>query len=222
MMAESFRALLASILFSGEERARPQVIVVTSPNPGEGKSTVASNLAIALAEIQQRVLIIDSDMRNPRLHRIFSVENSWGLTDLLQEGNAIESLPLAGLCRATEIPRLSLLPSGPATISISHILFSERVGKLIERCRKEFTTVIIDTAPVLHFADARAIGKLSDGVILVIRAGRSRRDSMVAGADIISRDGTPIIGTVLNDWNPRHPRAGAYDLYPYYHSRGRG
>jgi succinoglycan biosynthesis transport protein ExoP len=219
MMAESFRALLASILFSGEEGGRPQVIVVTSPNPGEGKSTVASNLAIALAEIQHRVLLIDSDMRNPRLHRIFSVENSWGLTDLLQGGSAIEALPLAGLCRGTEIPRLWLLPSGPATTSVSHILFSERVGKLIGRCRNEFQTVIVDTAPVLHFADARALGKLSDGVILVVRAKHSRRDAMIASADVIARDGTPIIGTVLNDWTPRRYRNGVYDLYPYYHSR---
>ena len=221
MMAESFRALLASILFSGEEGARPQVIVVTSPNPGEGKSTVASNLAIALAEIHHRVLLIDSDMRNPRLHRIFSVENSWGLTDLLQGGGAIETLPLAGLCRGTEIPRLSVLPSGPATTSVSHILFSERVSKLINRCRNEFDTVIVDTAPVLHFADARAIGKLSDGVILVVRAKHSLRDAMIASVDVIARDGTPILGTVLNDWNPRRYRDGGYDLYPYYHSRGR-
>jgi polysaccharide biosynthesis transport protein len=219
LMAESFRATLASILFSGQNGDRPQVILLTSPSPQEGKSTIITNLAIALAEINQRVLLIDADMRNPRLHTIFDQTNSWGLSDLLRERTFIESYPGEALMLATEIPGLFLLPSGPGTAGISSLVHSPRLRELLSRLRKECEVVLIDTAPMLQIPDARVIGRLVDAVVLVFRAGHTTREAATAATQLFEEDGTPVLGTVLNDWNPG-PRSLYYGTaYSYNHFR---
>jgi succinoglycan biosynthesis transport protein ExoP len=131
MVAESVRAILTSILFSGENGNRPRVLVVTSGSPKEGKTTVVSNLAIALAEVHQRVLLIDGDMRRPRLHEIFGVGNERGLSDILKENVALAESGLAGAIQETKLPNLFLLPSGPASNSASTV--SVRATHLFKR-----------------------------------------------------------------------------------------
>src|ERR1019366_4552760 len=110
-MAESFRATLTSILFSGENGCHPQVLVVSSAAPKEGKSTLSTNLAVALAEIHKRVLLIDADLRRPSLHRFFDLENDIGLVDLLRSREPILT-PLNGHARKTAVPDLSVLTTG--------------------------------------------------------------------------------------------------------------
>ena len=216
-VAESFRATLTSILFSIEGQQHC-VWGVTSPNPKEGKSTVVSNLAIALAELRRRVLLIDADLRKPRLHDVFSITNTWGLTDILQESTPIDQYPLDSLARPTEIPNLFLLPSGPAVPVINSLLYSERVKILIARLRGEFDTVLIDTPPMMVLPDARILGQLTDAVILVLRSGvTSLDDARVAGRRLIE-DGTKILGTVLNDWKPPSMSGHYYNYYSSYHS----
>ncbi|HWR50079.1 MAG TPA: polysaccharide biosynthesis tyrosine autokinase [Bryobacteraceae bacterium] len=211
MMAESFRRTLASILFARPNGERPRILVVTSPGPGEGKSTVVCNLGTALAEIKHRVLLIDADLRNPQLHRTFDVPNSWGLSDLLREADRVQELPLEALAKPTDIPNLYLLPSGPSAVSISHLLFSEPMAELLRRFSREFDTVLIDTPPALVFADARILGSISDGVILVLRSGRSKRADAIAAVRRLAEDNTAVLGTVLNDWVPeRHEKPYSY------------
>ncbi len=222
LLAESFRATLASILFSGQNGNRPRVIVLTSPSPSEGKTTTVSNLAIALAEINRRVLLIDADMRKPRLHDVFDVPNTWGLSDLLREKNSIEECPREALVRDTTIPGLHLLPSGPGTVSISNLLYSPRMPELLRRFRREFDTILIDTPPMLQISDARVLGRLSDAVVLVFRANRTTRDSALAAKHRFAEDGTRVLGSILNHWNPIASRYGygygyGYDSYSSYY-----
>ena len=127
-LSESFRATLASILSAGRNGEQQQVLVVTSAQPMEGKTTVVSNLAIGLAEIGSKVLVIDGDMRRPRLHKVFDLANSWGLSDVLREKNAIEDLPLDVLVKKTTVPGLYLLPSGVCVDNIFGLLWSGRMA----------------------------------------------------------------------------------------------
>jgi capsular exopolysaccharide synthesis family protein len=220
LIADSFRATLTSILYSGENGDRPRVIVITSANPGEGKTTVASNLALALAEISQSVLtqsvlLIDGDLRRPRLHEIFGVPNRWGLTDLLDGKTPPNGCE--GMVFKTGFRNLSLLPSGSTAINTAALLHSPRALELLNRMRGEFHTVIIDTPPVLHMPDARVLGRFSDGVVLVVRSAQTMRDAAVAANQRLAADGTRVIGTILNQWDPRQTNhySGGY-AYKYY------
>jgi capsular exopolysaccharide synthesis family protein len=180
---------------------------------------VASNIAITLAEINRSVLLIDADMRKPRLHDIFGLPNTWGLTDLLQSKDPIEkSLPEV-VAQETEIPNLHVLPSGPSTQGISTLLHSVRTVELIQRVREEFDTVVIDTPPMTHLADARVLGQLVGDIVMVLRAGHTTRDSARAAVDQFREDGTRVVGTILNDWNPKVSGNSYYeDYYRPYHS----
>ncbi|HEY3453236.1 MAG TPA: polysaccharide biosynthesis tyrosine autokinase [Bryobacteraceae bacterium] len=216
LLAESFRSALASIMVAGAGATLPGVIMITSAGKGEGKSTVASNLGIALAEINLRVLLIDADMRKPHLHDIFDVSNSWGLSDLLRERSALDSCPVEALSRKTDIDGLSLLPSGPGTLSIANLLYSRRLADLLQRLRTEFDIIVIDTPPMLYISDARVLGRLTDGAILVIRASKTTRDAARAAKQRLVADGIPVLGTILNEWDFRgKSRYGYYTNYTY-------
>jgi polysaccharide biosynthesis transport protein len=206
--SESFRAVLASILFSSQEETRAKVLVLTSATPGEGKTMVASNLAIALSEIQRKVLLIDADMRKPRIHSLFELSNERGLSTFLRERELpSEAVTLDGLAQPTFIPNLFILPSGPAAPAAANLLHSPHLLELLSTCRKEFDTVIIDTPPVQEMSDARVLGSLSDAVILVIRAGQTTRAAAAAVAQRFAEDNTRVLGAILNDWDPkRSPR----------------
>jgi capsular exopolysaccharide synthesis family protein len=215
-MAESFRAVLTSILFCSRDGSRPHVLVLASANPREGKTTVASNLAIALTEINQRVLLIDGDMRRPRIHEIFDLENKSGLGDLLREPASLDGRPIAEI-RETSIPNLFVLPAG-SPAAVSSLVYSNRLPELIARVRQDFDTILIDTPPMLQMADARVIGRCADAVILVVRANQTTRDAARMARQRLADDGTHVLGTILNDWNPRHTTSyGYYKYYDHYH-----
>src|SRR5262249_43440794 len=155
VMAEAFRSVMTSIMFSGENGERPSVLLFTSPSPREGKSTIVCNLAIALAEINHRVLVIDADMRLPRLHRIFEVSNTFGLGDILHERTSIQDYVDESLMRKTSIANLHVLPAGPGRSNLSRLLYSSRMTELIRRFRQTFDIILIDSPPVLSVPDAR-------------------------------------------------------------------
>ena len=211
-VAESFRSLLASILFSGENGTRPRVLVVTSANPMEGKTTVASNLGIAFAEIHHKVLIIDGDLRKPRMHEVFGVANEYGLTTLLKDG-PVEPEVLDSVLRQTSIPGLFVLPSGPADQNTANPLYGAKLPELLAKFKREFDMVIIDTPPMLQMPDARVLGRLADAVILVTRAGHTTRDAAMAANQRFAEDRTRVLGTILNDWNRNRRGAGIMGNY---------
>ena len=219
LLAESFRATLASILLSGEENRSPQIILVTSPSPREGKSTVVTNLAIALAEINRRVLLIDADFRRPRLHTIFGQANTWGLSDLLQEETPCSEYPLDALARETEIRGVRAIPSGAGGVAVSSLIHSGRMTELLNRLRGDFDSILIDTPPVLTVPDGRILARLADAVVLVIRAGQTTREAAATAASMLESDGVPLLGSVLNDWDPRVRGARHYSDYSEYYYR---
>jgi len=213
--AESFRVVLTSILFSGTNGSRPRVLVLTSPGPGEGKTTVATNLAIATAEIGCKVLLIDADLRKPRIHNIFQMETEQGLSTLLKE-RALTREAADACIHPTPIANLSVMPSGPATSAAANLLFSESMQSLLARFKQEYDMVVIDTPPMLQMPDARVVGRQADAVILVVRANRTTRDAALAARQRLAEDQTHVLGTILNDWNPSQSPNGYYRGYYYY------
>lgn len=202
LMAEAYRNALTSIL-TANGKGRPKIIMVTSSGHGEGKSSTVSNLGIALAEINQRVLLIDADLRKPRMHDIFNLPNTWGLSDLLREKSSLSDCPIEALARKTEVDGLYVLPSGPGTVSITNLLYSTRMADLVERVRNDFDVTIIDTPPMSYLSDARVLGQLADAAILVIRASRTTLDEARAAKQRLTDDGIRVLGTILNGWEPK-------------------
>ncbi|MGE5646005.1 MAG: GumC family protein [Acidobacteriota bacterium] len=223
-MAESFRGAIASILFTAG-RERPKTLVLSSPSPKEGKTMVASNLAIALAEVGAKVLLIDADLRKPRLHQVFDLENETGLADLLRRPEPVKE-PLEGLLRATQIPNLTVLTSGRSTLAEAPLLFSNRVNDLLTLLRASFDLILIDTPPMLTMPDARVLARNADAVILVARANQTTKDNLQAACKKFQNDGSPLLGSILNDWNPkrssRHGNYRYYDRYKAYYTQEAG
>jgi succinoglycan biosynthesis transport protein ExoP len=214
LVAEAFRAVLTSILFVGENSNRPKTLVVTSCGPGDGKTTVVSNLAIAMAEIRRRVLIIDADMRRPRMHQLFELSNDYGLSTLLRDTHSIEN-PLESV-QETRIPGLFVLTSGPATVSAANLLYSQRLPDLLAQFRADFDMVLIDTPPSLQLTDARVLGRLTDGVIFVARIGQTTVDASLALHKRFWEDHTRVLGTIMNDWDPKSGNNSYYGVGSTY------
>jgi capsular exopolysaccharide synthesis family protein len=225
LTAESYRSALTSILLSGERESgrRPEIILLTSPGPREGKTTTVCNLGIAIAEMtaqtnQSRVLLIDGDLRKARLHKIFGISENTGLCDLLLDTRPAETCPLDGLVRATEIPGLFVLPSGTFQGPIAKLLYSERLGQFLNRFRREFDTVLIDTPPMISISDARVLARWADAVILVLRSDHTDKDVALIAREQLRDDGTPLLGTILTDWDPKKagPTSGFNKRYMGY------
>jgi polysaccharide biosynthesis transport protein len=196
-VSESFREILASILLSGKGK----VLLLTSPTPGDGKTTICSNLAIALGEIGKRVLVIDGDLRSPRMHKVFNLGNDWGLSNVLAGSQKVSTLTPE--CRAlpTEVHNVSLLPSGTTTSDIFPLFNSPRLGELMARLRREFDYILIDTPPVLRSADVRLLAQVGDAAVLVIRANRTNRHMAREAAESLEMAGVHVLGAIFNDWN---------------------
>jgi capsular exopolysaccharide synthesis family protein len=214
IVSECFRNVLTSIMLSSPNGERPRTLVLTSAIPGDGKTMVTSNLAIALAETNLKVLLIDGDLRKPHLHQIFEVDNCAGFSDFLKE---LPKSPLASLVTATVIPGLSILPSGSERDP--DLVHSANLPELLRRIRAEFDIVLIDTPPTLLFPDARILARNADAVILVLRAGQTTWSTARSLCRRLSEDNTPILGAILNEWNPK--ATGAYSDGKYYRYYGR-
>jgi capsular exopolysaccharide synthesis family protein len=201
-VTESFRQALTSLLARQIDQ-KQSMIVVTSAGPGEGKTTLLSNLAAATAETGRRVLVIDGDVRRPRLHKVFNLEIGVGFSDVLQSETPISEMDLGEYIRPTGVKGVSLMSCGTAkTLSVGAMLFSLRLPQLFSRLREEFDYVLIDTSPGLQFSDARLFSRLADGAVLVVRSGLAFRESVIALVQRFAQDGIPILGTILNDWDP--------------------
>jgi succinoglycan biosynthesis transport protein ExoP len=220
LLSESFRTTLASILFcfpavpSGQSRGR--VLVITSREPCEGKTTVLTNLGIALAETERRVLLIDADLRRPTLHEYFGVSGQVGLSDVLQLPNLADAPALKGIARKTRVPNLWVLPSGSLVDGFPKLLYSQNLTQLLERVRSEFDLILIDTPPMELYPESRVLGKVSDGVVIVVRSNRTDRNELKTTCMRFVQDDIPILGTILNDWRINK---GAHKAYGEHYRR---
>lgn len=214
-LSDAFHSVVTSILSPYRSSDVPRVLLVASGTSHEGKTTIIGNLGLMAAQIGRRVVAIDGDLRNPSLHRLHKVGNEKGLADLLREQNEIPPETLLSCIRPTEAPNLSLLTAGSTGDNIASLLNSPRLPEIIARLRDNFDLVLIDTPPVLPFPDARIIGKTSDAVILVMRAGQTTRDLALAAKARFIEDGLPVFGTILNAWS-RKDAPYAYNSYYAY------
>lgn len=213
-VGEAFRITLASILSRIKSWNQTSVIVWTSAGSGEGKTTSVTNLGLAMAMTGRRVLLIDGDMRRPRLHDYLKLRNDRGLGDLLQRKEPLEPHALAETIKKTRRPGLEVLTSGPCSGNPADLLYSPRLAELIRLARTMFDAVFIDTPPVLKMADARILASFADAVVLVCRAGETHRAAAAVAAEHLIADGIPILGAILNDWVP--DSNGTYLAYERY------
>ncbi len=213
MLAESFRTTLASLVREARGTGS-KVIMVTSPSPGDGKTTIASNLAIALAETGRKVVVVNIDFRRPRIGGVFHVSDEITLSGILEDTKPIADYLSDRLVASTNITGLSVLPAGKSSTHVAQLIYSPRLELLIERLRGEFDVALLDVPPILHLADARVVGRFADGVALVIRSGHTDRAMAVAAYRSLSEDGIPLFGTVLNDWSPTGFKQREY---PYFY-----
>lgn len=216
-ITESFRGTLTSIL-RNQATGKPQkIILMTSPGPSEGKTTVVENLGVALAETGRRVLLVDADFRRPNLHRKFGLPNEWGMTDLLNEETPLGSLAAEKLGTETGVPGLWLLANGSPTgtqASVSRALYSPRLREIFHMLVKQYDMVLVDAPPILSVADARIIAPLTDALILVLRSGVTDRASAMEAYQRIQEDGLTLLGTVLTDYDLSGDRKRQY-YYDY-------
>ncbi len=222
LVAEAFCGTMNSLLFASIGGSRARVIVLTSPDIGDGKTSVATNLAVMLARTGRRVALIDGDLRRPRLHEVFGLDTQRGLATLLLEKEPIEELPKTGIVLPTTVDGLFVLPTAAANNhEVSALLHSDRMSALVRRLRDEYDIVLIDTPPMTLLSDARVLASLADGALLVFRAGKTTLEAALAAQHCLSQDGIVLLGTVLNDWNSRKSKARAQQyLRQYVYGRG--
>ena len=188
--AEAVRALAASILLSCN--SRPAVVMITSLSPGDGKTTLAINVAIALSE-QGKTCLVDADVRKPMIAKAFAIDEKHGLADVISGAatlqNAVHALP--------SVPGLSVLPIGTAPENPGAFVVSSKIQELVQELRQRFDFIVVDSPP-LGFADARFLSRLVDGLVLVGRWGRTTRQAMLRSLDVLDEVGAPLLGIVLN------------------------
>ncbi|HUP25447.1 MAG TPA: polysaccharide biosynthesis tyrosine autokinase [Thermoanaerobaculia bacterium] len=211
-VSETYRALRTALLLSSAQRLAS--VAVTSASAGEGKTSTSSNLATVMAQQGWRVLMIDADMRKPRLHAVFEVSNRLGLVNVLAEGTPVDEV-----VASTGIPNVWVIPSGPIPPNPSELLGSNRMKELIRRAEERFDFVVIDTPPVLVVTDATVVGTLVNGVVLCLRAGRVTRDDARACRDRLVRADVKVLGVVLNGRRLTDAGFGGH-YYQYYAAYG--
>ena len=206
--AEAYRTLRTNLIFSQAVQTLGS-IAVTSSSASEGKTTTAANLAVAFAQQGKRVILVDCDLRRPRIHRMFCVPSTPGLTHLV-----LNHLTLGEVVRATAVEGLFILPAGDLPPNPSELLGSERMRAALGTLCSRWDVVILDTTPMLAAADAAVLGSFVDGVLLVIRAGRTERGAAQYALEQLRGVGARVVGAVLNDPDAKVPAYGGY--YGYY------
>lgn len=192
-ISEQFRLIRTGIQFSNVDKELKS-LVVTSPSPGEGKSTIAANLAIVFAQQGKRVLLIDSDLRKPTVHHLFHIENSIGLTNIVTGQATLEKS-----VKTTIQQNLWILTSGPIPPNPSELLGSKGMDSLLEKAESEYDFVILDSPPVLAVTDAQILSNKTGGVVLVFSSGNTQVDSAKKTKESLESMKVKILGVVLNN-----------------------
>ncbi len=205
-IAEDYRTVRTSILFSRAD-ATPKVICFTSSLPQEGKSATISNLAVSFAQLEGRVLLIDADLRKPRLHKVFGARNTVGLS-----GYLAGRVPFEDAVQKTQIDNIWLMTSGPHPPNPAELLNSRHMRELVGLARERFDTVLIDTPPVLAVIDPVLVASLADATVVIVRAAKTTRKALGRAVAEIRKSKADVIGLVFNE-----VRIGSQAGTPYYH-----
>ncbi|EFM11931.1 capsular exopolysaccharide family [Paenibacillus curdlanolyticus YK9] len=209
-ISEAYRTLRTNIQFSSVDEPI-KVIMIASAQAGEGKTTTVTNLAITYAMEGKRVLLIDADLRKPSLHRMFDLSNRIGLTNLLAG-----QFHLSEVEQATLVDNLTVIPSGPVPPNPSELLGSQKMKQLLAELKNQYDMILIDTPPNLAVPDGMIISANCDGVVLVVQAGKVKRDMVRKAKTNLDHVNARILGVVLNNVE-RKQTEGYY--YYYYGSK---
>lgn len=212
--AEAARAVRTNLRFMAADKPF-RVLLVTSANPSEGKTMVACNVAIAMAQAGQKVLIIDADLRRPRLHRVFSKSNDFGLTSVLLDRDTLTEELIH-----TDIPNLSVLTSGPIPPNPAELLQSETFMSLMAELRQRYDNIVLDSPPVGPVADAVVLTTQVDGTVLVVRAFETPREIVANAKKNLQNVGGRVVGAVLNRVDLSRSEYRGYYRYRYYRKDG--
>jgi succinoglycan biosynthesis transport protein ExoP len=218
LAGEAYRGLRSSLLLSSIDKP-PRVIVVTSAFPGEGKTTTAVNCALALAQRGERVLLIDGDLRRGTLHQVFGIrDRSFGLSTVLTRPDERKLVPVP----LPELPMLHVLPTGMRPPNPAEMLSSQRMEEQLHQWTREFDRIVLDTAPVLAVSDTQALAVMADAVVLVVRAGVTRKRAILRARDLLWRINANIAGVVVNDVDMRLENfyTYRYGMYGYRYGYG--
>lgn len=170
-----------------------KIVLVTSVNPADGKTIVSTNLAVSLAQAGEKVIVIDADIRKPRCHRVFSLRNRTGLTNVL-----VDSMDLSAAAQETAVPGLWVLTSGPIPPNPAELLESKAMGDVLQLAKSQYDHVLVDSPPAGALADATILASKVDGIILVVTAGETRVDHARDVKESLERAKGKILGVVLN------------------------
>ena len=217
-VSESFRALRTNVKFASVDVPLRRVLI-TSPTPQDGKTTVAANLAVVIAQGEKQVMVVDADLRRPQMHLRFGLPNRSGLSDLLVR--PLDELDAA--VQSTGVPGLKVVTSGPLPPNPAELLGSNKMAELLERLAGENDLVLVDTPPILSVTDAAALAPGVDGVILVAKPGATKVAALQQAVEQLQAVGARILGVVLNEVEPGSRRYGYYyrryySKYSYYYS----
>lgn len=207
--AEAYRTLRTNLIFSQSVQAL-RTIVVTSASPGEGKTTTAANLAVSFAQYGMRVLLVDCDLRRARLHKVFDIGREPGITEMVLGREEPEAVT-----RETDVTGLYVIPSGVLPPNPSELLGGERMRKCLAALSEAFDLIILDTPPLLAASDGAILATLSDGVVLVLRAGATEGEAAQQALQQLNAVGARVIGAVLNDPDAKVPMYSGYYHYEY-------
>ena len=216
-IAEAYRGIRTSIEFSNLDK-NLQVITVTSSMQNEGKSTVLANLAVSFANLDKKVLIMEGDLRNPSVHRMFNISNIKGLTDIL-----LQNKVFADCVHCTDVKNLHVLTCGAIPPNPSEMLSSKKIRDFIESLREYYDYIFIDAPPIGIVTDAGIISTYTDGCIFVVGAGDADIEMAKVSKERLEKVGANILGVVLNKFEA----SGASGYYNYYYeqetkARGKG
>ena len=211
-IAEAYRGIRTSIEFSNLDKDL-QVITVTSSMQNEGKSTVLANLAVSFANLDKKVLIMEGDLRNPSVHRMFNISNIKGLTDIL-----LQSKVFADCVHCTDVKNLHVLTCGAIPPNPSEMLSSKKIRDFIESLREYYDYIFIDAPPIGIVTDAGIISTYTDGCIFVVGAGEADIEMAKVSKERLEKVGANILGVVLNKFES----SGASGYYNYYYEQETG
>jgi succinoglycan biosynthesis transport protein ExoP len=210
-ISEAFRSLRTNLQYASVNLPI-STLLVTSPSPEDGKTTIVANLAVVLAQSNQNVIVLDADLRKPRLHKMFKLHNRVGLTDLFIRSTD----QMDGAVQSTEIPNLHAITSGNIPPNPSELLSSSKMAEILKQLKGQYNIVLVDTPPSLVVTDAIALAPYIDGVLLVINPGITKRGAVKFIVEQLKQVGANVLGIILNDVKTDHARYTYYRGYHYY------
>lgn len=206
MVSEQFRTIRTNIMYAGV-KTDIKAVLFASDEPAAGKSTVASNMALAYAQTGKKTLLLDADLRRPTSHHTFEVSNEAGLSNAI-----VNDISLNDVIKRTDFVNLDLITSGPIPPNPAELLSAPKLDAIMVRLKTDYDIVIIDSPPLLSVTDAQLISKSADGVILVTNVGKNNRDRLKDAIELLGKSNANIIGIVLNQ-RPNKTRKEGYNYY---------